>query len=159
IDILRRLRPQFMRTKTMMVGCVAGEGHLDGDDATTWSANAGLLAASIEQHARALGVQLIVLKEFPRQYREALSCFVGHGFPMLPSMPMTRLDIGHASFDDYMRNALNSDRRRKLRKKLMASEPGPPIELSVTNDVSAIVDDVYPLYLQVYERSKLRFEK
>ena len=31
---LRRLWPRFMRARTLMVGCAAGEGHLDGDDAT-----------------------------------------------------------------------------------------------------------------------------
>jgi hypothetical protein len=159
IEALRRRWPRFMRAKTLMVGCVAGEGHLDGGDAATWSANAELLAASIEQHARALGARLIVLKEFPRQYHDALSCFARHGFTAIPSMPMTRLHIGYASFDDYLRNGLNSDRRRKLRKKLAAAEQAAPIELSVTTDVSGIVDEVYPLYLQVYERSKLHFEK
>src|SRR5262249_46163751 len=52
IDALRRLWPRFMRAKTVMAGCVAGEGHLDGGDATTWFANAALLAACIEKHAR-----------------------------------------------------------------------------------------------------------
>ena len=29
---MRRLWPRFMYARTMMVGCVAGEGHLDGDE-------------------------------------------------------------------------------------------------------------------------------
>jgi predicted N-acyltransferase len=29
----------------------------------------------------------------------------------------------------------------------------------VSNDISAAIDEVYPLYVQVYERSKLHFEK
>src|SRR5262245_20609012 len=31
-DAIRRRWPRFMFMKTMMVGCVAGEAHLDGDD-------------------------------------------------------------------------------------------------------------------------------
>jgi predicted N-acyltransferase len=74
-------------------------------------------------------------------------------------MPQTRLNIAYADFDDYMQSALNSATRRKLRKKFRATESGAPIELSVTHDVTSIIDEVYPLYLQVYERSKLRFER
>jgi hypothetical protein len=31
--------------------------------------------------------------------------------------------------------------------------------MTVVNDVAAIVKDIYPLYLKVYERSNLQFEK
>jgi len=46
-----------------------------------------------------------------------------------------------------------------LRKKFAITAQAPPIEMSVTSDITAFIDDVYPLYLQVYERSKLHFEK
>ena len=157
-DAIRRRWPRFMIVKTMMIGCVAGEAHLDGDDSTR-AATAQSLAGAIVRHARALGARLIVLKEFPDEYREALSCFVRDGFTRIPSMPHTRLNITYANFDDYMQSALNSATRRKLRKKFKAAESGVPIELSVINDVTSIVDEIYPLYLQVYERSKLHFEK
>src|SRR5215831_18854726 len=153
-DAIRRRWPRFMFMKTMMVGCVAGEAHLDGDNST-----APALAGAIVGHARALRARLIVLKEFPDQYRDTLSCFVRNGFTRIPSMPHTRLNIAYADFDDYMRSALNSATRRKLRKKFKATEYGDPIALSVTNDARPIIDEIYPLYLQVYGRSKLRFEK
>ncbi len=158
-DSIRRRWPRFMFMKTMMVGCVAGEAHLDEGDDSTRAAAARLLAEAIVEHARALGVRLIVLKEFPDQYRDVLSCFVRGGFTRIPSMPMTRLNIAYTDFEDYMRTALNSATRRKLRKKFKATEFDTSIALSVTNDVTSIIDEVYPLYLQVYERSKLRFEK
>jgi hypothetical protein len=41
----------------------------------------------------------------------------------------------------------------------MAAEQAPPIEMSVVDDIAPVIDDVYPLYLQVYNRSKLHFEK
>jgi Peptidogalycan biosysnthesis/recognition len=158
-DAIRRRWPRFMFMKTMMIGCVAGEAHLDDGDDPTRAATAQSLAGAIVGHARVLGARLIVLKEFPDQYREALSCFVRRGFTRIPSMPHTRLNIAYADFDDYMQSALNSATRRKLRKKFKATESGAPIELSVINDVTSIVDEIYPLYLQVYARSKLHFEK
>jgi hypothetical protein len=159
IDAVRARWPRFLFMKTMMVGCAAGEAHLDDAGESARAANAGLLAGAIERHARALGARLIVLKEFPRQYRDALSCFVRRGFTRIPSMPMTRLNIDYASFDDYTRIALNSATRRKLRKKFRVTELDLPIDLEVRTDVTPLIDEIYPLYLQVYERSKLHFEK
>lgn len=159
IDAVRRRWPRFMIMKTMMIGCVAGEAHLDDGSEVLRAANTELLAAEILRHARALGVRLVVLKEFPGSYRGVLSCFVRSGFTRVPSMPLTRLNIAYVSFEDYMDKALNSATRAKLRKKFRATETDAPIELSVSNDIGAAIDDVYPLYVQVYERSKLHFEK
>jgi len=159
IDAIRRRWPRFMFMKAMMVGCAAGEAHLDATNDSARAAAAQSLAGAIVKHARALGARLIVLKEFPDQYRHVLSCFVRSGFTRIPSMPLTQLNIAYASFDDYMQSALNSATRRKLRKKFKATEVDPPIALSVTHDITPIIDEIYPLYVQVYERSKLHFEK
>jgi peptidoglycan biosynthesis/recognition FemAB-like protein len=159
IGAIRRRWPRFMYMKTMMVGCAAGEAHLDGGSDAARAATAEVLVTAIVGHARALGVRLVVLKEFPGSYRDVLSCFVRAGFTRIPSMPLTRLKIAYASFEAYMQTALNSATRSKLRKKFRATELGAPIELSVSNDVTPVIDEVYPLYLHVYERSTLHFEK
>ena len=147
LDVVRHLWPGFMFIKAMMVGCVAGEAHLDDGDEIERAANAELLA--IEEHARELGAPLIVLKEFPASYRKILSCFEQRGFTRIPS---------YSSFDEYMRLALKSATRSKLRKKFKATEDV-QIELHVSTDVTPIIDELYPLYLNVYQRSKLHFEK
>jgi hypothetical protein len=156
---IRRLWPRFMHARTLMVGCAAGEAHLDGEDDFGRGANARLLASAIVNEARGLKAGLIVLKEFPAKYRSALECFVHHDFTRIPSLPNVRLNIEYASFEEYMRHALSGGARRKLRLKLRATENAPPIEMSVLNDITPIIDEVYPLYLQVYDRSKQHFEK
>ncbi len=156
-DKIRRFWPSFLRMRTLMVGCVAGEGHLDGGESES-ALLARQMARLIPMHARALGAPLIVLKEFPSRYRSVLDCFVENGFSRIPSMPMTRLRIDYASFDDYMNRALSGKMRKDLRRKFRAAEKA-ALEFSVVDDVTPIVDQIYPLYLQVYERSKLHFEK
>jgi hypothetical protein len=157
-EFVRRLWPSFLKVRTLMVGCVAGEGHLDGDPAS-WGATAQRLAAALVGQARDLKAPLIVLKEFPAAYRQSLGAFLDIGFSRVPSLPMTRLNIDYASFDDYMTRALNSATRRKLRKKFRVTAAAPAIAMSVVGDVTPIIGEVYPLYLQVYDRSKLHFEK
>ena len=159
IDLARRIWPRFMRMHTLMVGCAAGEGHVDNPESMPPYSRSRLLASVIVAHARKLGISLIVLKEFPAKYRNALQCFLQCGFTRVPSLPMTKLNIDYASFDEYMDKALNSAARTKLRKKFRAAAQAPPIELTVANDITSEIDNIYPLYLQVYERSQLHFEK
>ena len=72
---------------------------------------------------------------------------------------MTRLNIDYPSFDAYMARALNGATRRKLRKKFKAAMVTPPITMSVVDDITPVIDDVHPLYLQVYNRSRFHFER
>jgi hypothetical protein len=159
IGRVRRLWPRFIRARTLMVGCAAGEGHLDGNELSQ-NAIAELLSHSLHRLARDLNCVMIVLKEFPAKYRASLKCFQRTGFTRVPSMPMTRLSIDYKDFEDYLRKNLSRQTRATVRRKLRVAERAQPaITMSVVNNVSAVVDDVYPLYLNVFERSPLKFEK
>jgi predicted N-acyltransferase len=159
ISLVRRFYPRFLKLRALMVGCSAGEAHLAATEALPVHIVAETLSNGIVKQARSLNAQLIVLKEFPARYREVLDCFVRRGFARAPSMPMTMLDIGYDSFDAYTEKALKSSSRRKLRKKLEATAGVSDIRMSVTDDAASFVDEIYPLYLQVFERSKMQFEK
>jgi Acetyltransferase (GNAT) domain len=156
---VRRLWPRFMTARTLMVGCAAGEGHLDGADEIPHDLQAQLLVKAIPAHAARLGARLIVFKEFPAKYRGVLAGFIGAGYTRVPSYPMTQLNIDYPSFAEYMARALSRKTRQDLRVKFRAAAAAPPITLTVVHDITPDIDDVYPLYLQVFERSKLRFEK
>ena len=159
ISLVRRFYPRFLKLRALMVGCSAGEAHLAATESLPVDIVAETLSNGIVKQARSLDAQLIVLKEFPSRYREALHCFVQRGFARAPSMPMTMLDIGYDSFDAYMQKALKSSSRKKLRKKLEATAGASDIRMSVTDDAASFIDEIYPLYLQVFERSRMQFEK
>ena len=159
VGAVRRAWPRFMRVRTLMIGCAAGEGHLDGDDSRSRNSHAKILASTVAEHARRLGASIIVLKEFPAKYRTDLKCFEQCGFTRVPSLPMTKLNIDYPSFDEYMKRALNSATRTKLRRKFRIAAQAPPIDMTVVDDVTPFIGEIYPLYLQVYERSALHFEK
>jgi len=159
ISFVRRFYPRFLKLRALMVGCSAGEAHLAATETLPVGIVAETLSNGIAKQARSLNAQLIVLKEFPSRYRKVLHCFVQCGFARAPSMPMTMLDIEYDSFDAYMKKALKSSSRRKLRKKLEATAGVSDIRMSVTDDATSFVDELYPLYLQVFERSRMQFEK
>jgi Peptidogalycan biosysnthesis/recognition len=159
ISLIRRFYPRFLKLRTLMVGCSAGEAHLAATAALPVDRVAEILSNGIIKQARSLKAPLIVLKEFPSRYRKVLDCFVQCGFSRAPSMPMTMLNIEYDSFDAYMAKALRSSSRKKLRKKLEATAGISDISMSVTGDATGLVDEIYPLYLQVFERSSMQFEK
>jgi hypothetical protein len=159
ISLVRRFYPRFLKLRALMVGCSAGEAHLAATDILPVDIVAEILSNGILEQARSLKAQLIVLKEFPSRYRNILHYFVQRGFARAPSMPMTMLDIGYESFEAYMAKALRSSARKKLRKKLEATAGMTDIRLSITDDAASFVDEIYPLYLQVFDRSRMQFER
>lgn len=156
---LRQLHPRFLKMRTLMVGCAAGEAHLATADGLPGAAVADILARDIVKLARSRGAQLVVMKEFPARYRSTLTCFVRRGFARAPSMPMTMLNIQYASFEDYMQKALPRSARWDLRRKFKATADAIDISMVVTDDVEQMVDEIYRLYIQVFNRSRLRFEQ
>lgn len=158
VSLIRRRYPRFLKLRTLMVGCTAGEGHLAVGDGVSVESVADVLSRDIGKLAKQLGAHLIVLKEFPVGYREAFGCFLQRGFGRAPSMPMTKLNIEYENFDRFIEKALSGKARKNVRRNLQASA-GEDIRMTVTDDTANLVDEIYPLYLQVYERSKFRFEK
>ncbi len=142
-----------------MIGCAAGEGHLDADDEASRSIVANSLGSAISGLARQLKARLLVFKEFTTADRAALSCLLDRGFARMPSMPMTRRKLDCTSFEDYLRNVLSRNMRSKLRRKYKELERLAALEMRVVTDVTPYIDDIYPLYLAVYNRSSLHFEK
>jgi len=157
VDFARKKFPRFLTMRVLMVGCAAGTGDLgacnEKDDA--WVANA--LQASLLTYARQNKASLIVLKDFPANYRSALETFALNGYARIPSMPMTRLALGYENWDEYFRT-LSKATRKDLRRKFRKADRAAKIEMQPASDIAPFIDEIYPLYLAVHERSPLKFE-
>ena len=158
VDRLRRLWSGFFRARVLMVGCVAGEGVIDGD--ANWQRQCvPVFKNALVEQAYKHGAGLIVFKEFRASHRVALDALQTDGFVRVPSMPMTKLNLDFASFDEYMSKKLSYATRKNLRRKFKAIDGAAPITLTVSTSIEAEVDELYPLYLQTYSRSGMHFEK
>ncbi len=144
--------------RVLMVGNAAGEGHLSacrpGDE--RWVADA--LTEVLPPLARQTGASLIVFKDFPAKYRADMAKLTRNDFTRVPSMPMTELALDYRDFEHYV-TTLGASTRKDLRRKFRRVDAAPPIELDIVSDLTPFVDEVYPLYLQVHERSALKFER
>jgi len=157
VDGIRKIFPRFLTMRVLMVGCGAGTGDLglcDEDD-QAWGADA--LRASLQTYARQNKASLVVLKDFPESYRSALETLRLNDYARIPSMPMTRLTLTYENWDEYFRT-LSKATRKDLRRKFRKAESVPKIEMEVVSKIASFIDEIYPLYLAVHERSPLKFE-
>jgi predicted N-acyltransferase len=158
VDNIRRKFPRFLTMRVLMVGCAAGTGDLGVCDHKdeVWEAKA--LQATLRTYARQNKASLVVLKDFPARYRPTLESFSSNGYARVPSMPMTRLALEYRDWDGYFKT-LSKATRKDLRRKFRKAEHAPKIEVEILNDIAPYIDEAYPLYLAVHERSPLKFER
>ena len=71
---------------------------------------------------------------------------------------MTRLALHpFQDWDEYFRT-LSKATRKDLRRKFRKTESASKIEMEIATDIAPYIDEAYPLYLAVHERSPFKFE-
>src|SRR5881396_2526712 len=157
VDTIRKIFPRFLTMRVLMVGCAAGTGDLGAGDKSDEAWTAQALRASLRTYARQNKASLVVLKDFPANYRPSLETFALNGYARIPSMPMTRLSLHYENWDEYFRS-LSKATRKDLRRKFRKAERASKIEMQLVSDIAPFIDEIYPLYLAVHERAPLKFE-
>ncbi len=157
VDFIRKKFPRFLTMRVLMIGCAAGEGQLGAIDPSDEAWLAKALPSVLRAFAKQQKASLIVWKDFPAKYRSALAALTENNYVRVPSMPMTRLQIDYESFDEYLAQ-IGYVSRKSLRRKFRKTERAAKIEMEVVTDITPWIDEIYPLYLQVHERSPMKFE-
>ena len=155
---LQRWARPLCEIRILMVGCSTGEGCLAGGSADH-PAVVDMLRECLPAVARRLGSSLVVLKDFPLRHRAVLRGLDADGFTRIPSYPAVSLALRHRDFDDYMARALTHQTRKDLRRKFRDAERLGGFSMERVDDLGPIVDEVYPLYRQVRDRSAFKFEE
>lgn len=157
VAALRKRWPGFLRTRTLMAGCLVGEGSTGFIDAPRVAMP--MVAQAFRSLARYERISLLVFKDFPAAWRDALGCLQSFGYTRLPGFPSLALDFQFPSFTSYEAQLLSRATRKSLRRKLRATDAvKPPVTLEVWETAEEIIDEVYPLYLAVAKRSDVQFE-
>jgi predicted N-acyltransferase len=157
VDLIRKIFQRFLTMRVLMVGCAAGTGDLGACDEKDEPWVTAALQASLRTYARQNKASLIVFKDFPAKYRSPLETLALDGYARIPSMPMTRLSLRYENWDEYFRT-LSKATRKDLRRKFRNAGRAAKIEMEVVSEIGPFVDEIYPLYLAVHERSPLKFE-
>jgi hypothetical protein len=154
VGTLRRRWPKLFFLTILMVGSPAGEGQLDLREA--WVCRA--LREALDAYEKVARPSMVMLKDFPSEYRLLFREFTKHGFARMPGMPSAQLELDFASFEEYMQMKLSKVFRKNLRRKFKVLSQYPPITMEVVSEVTPYIDEILPLYLQVYKRARMSFE-
>jgi hypothetical protein len=156
---IRCVWPRFLRARMLIAGCLVGEGKLGVIPPADPEQASAILAEALMNYGRSQKIRLITAKDFNAKLRETFVPLVGAGYIHLAGFPSLALHLDFNSFDEYLRTHLSKITRKGLRRKLRKSDNAcPPIQLEVLEDCSGVIDEIYPLYLQVTERSEVSFE-
>jgi Acetyltransferase (GNAT) domain len=150
----RRWRSLFFM-QMLMVGSPAEESLLDSEE--PWAIEA--LRTALERYARQARIGLVLLKDFPAEYRDLLKIFTSQNYQRIPGLPGVKLELDFTSFEEFMAKKLSKVYRKNLRRKFKVLESMPPVTFEVHHGCTPEqADEIFPLYWEVYQRAKLSFE-
>jgi hypothetical protein len=156
---IRSKWPAFFRSRMLMAGCLVGEGHLGVVPPNKPAEAARAVAEALDEFARSERVSLVIFKDFPAASRTAMASLGQCGYTRLDGFPALKLPLDFASFDDYLDTHLSKVTRKGIRRKLRkADAASPALQLEVLTDAETTIDEIYPLYRRVAERSDVTFE-
>jgi len=160
IQFIRRLIPRFFILKTLFCGSPFGENGILGlrpgyEDKDTLVAK---LIRVIQRLSRENNIPLVIFKDFLKEDLPTLEPLKNRGFFRAGSFPTVVAELSFNSLEDYFRT-LSRNTRKNLRRKIKKAESAKDMEVKVVDNVEAVIEDVYGLYLNTYNAGKVKFEK
>lgn len=108
---------------------------------------------ALMQEAHAFGASMIILKDIMDDDIQGLRPLAKHGYAKSPGLPMANLPIHYKDQDDYLAH-LSAETRKNIRRKIKEADKRGGFEVQTVNNIDAIIDDIYALYLNVYNKSE-----
>ncbi|MEO6876503.1 MAG: GNAT family N-acetyltransferase [Opitutaceae bacterium] len=160
IRTTRNIFPRFLRARTLFCGSPFGEQGMLGmaGDATDPTALIGCLAALLNSFAREKGLRFILFKDFPPAAADLLRPLERLGFMRGDSFPNVIVDLPFDSMNAYLAS-LGAGTRKNLRRKVRQAQAAGWEGATEVRNVSAVIEDIYSLYLKTYEQGTVHFEK
>ncbi|TAM36681.1 GNAT family N-acetyltransferase, partial [bacterium] len=156
-NFIKSLFPGIFSPRVLICGLPMGQGRIGmaGDPLIIFKA----IYKGMEDIARQERAGIIAFKDFDLSYRKILDERLDSGFFRIDSLPSTDMDIHFSSFDEYLKT-LSSASRSGLKRKFLKIDGKLKIDLEITNKLEdGVLEEVYALYLQTYERQEMGLEK
>lgn len=160
VTAIRRAFPRLLIMKTLFIGSPFGENGVIG--LGRGAADTALLMAGLNDAITALcrsrRLPCALFKDLLDKDVPLVEPLVRQGFFRAESFPGVAIDLNYASMEDYLLS-LGAETRKDMRRKLRKAQAQTAIEVRVTDNAAAIIDEVYALYLNTYNAGTVRFEK
>lgn len=161
VGILEKWLPALVNRRILFVGSPSSEeGHVGFLPGTDRHAGLAALQTALDLEARRLEASLVVWKDFPAEYDPLFAELRSKTrlFPVV-DFPGSEIALPSSSKQDYFA-ALKGSRRQDLRRRLRRSAEQIDLEVSVVQTPDdAVLDQMFALYQQSYERAAVKFER
>ena len=149
--------PRFLRTKIMFLGFpTAEELYLGINNQEDTPALLKETLRYLYCFAKAQKVTTILFYNLTEKQRHLNRCLKRLGFVEMENFPNTVLTLGASSFDEYTER-LSKNMRKDLLRKLKKSQ-GLELHTETLDNADAVIDEIYPLYLNNFGGSEVHFE-
>jgi predicted N-acyltransferase len=152
VTAVRRLMPGFLSLGLGMVGTFeTAQRHwwFDPDQLSASEFAEALMSACDQVCSNST---LLLVRDFTEGDAEDMSlesCFLTRGFKKVANHPMATISLDGLGIDEHLQR-LKKKSRQNLRKKLKEAEQL-GLKLERVRDFRPLLDECYPLYLQVHE--------
>jgi len=153
---IRRLFPKFMKKKILFVGSCLSGCQINIKDNYDSEAVLKLILKEIDLLAETEGLKLVMFKDFSTNTNLMNDFMISQSYFKVYNLPSTYINLEVGSFDEYL-NKISSKRRRNIRYKMRKNEKD--ISYYVVEDYIEIIDELYTLYENTYQKSLVKFEK
>ncbi|MBI4982837.1 MAG: GNAT family N-acetyltransferase [Candidatus Omnitrophica bacterium] len=150
--------PNFLKFRLLFVGSPTSEELYIGIDK-----NEGLetilneAAKIIKSAAKKEKATAILFFNLSEKHRDISTYLHKQSFASMKSFPNTVLEISASSLEDYI-NQLGKNTRKSLRRKLRDTQSLAQLKTEILEDISAVKDRIYELYLNNLTDSDVSFE-
>lgn len=162
IASIRRFLPNFFTVKTLFCGSPFGEngviGFATGLPPQETEVLVSSLVQNLERFCREKKISFLVFKDFEEKNDAILRRpLCAASFSRIDSFPSAGLRINFHSMDEYFKK-LSYATRKSFRRKLKQINMD-EVRIEVVEDIRDILEDIYRLYLNNYNRGKVKFER
>ena len=155
---VQRLWPRFLVVKTLFCGALTSDKAVIAIH-PEHRGRPDLFAAfdlALVSKARAHGINMITLKDIMASDAQQLAPLLRLGYSKSEGLPMTTLPITFEGVEDYLAK-LSPKTRKNLRRKLKEAETLGGVIIEEITDIQERIDEIHALYLNVQQRSNLKF--
>ena len=157
LGLIKKLVPRILSPKIVICGIPMGQGRIGiaGEAGRVIKA----ISEGMEIIAREHKAGIIAFKDFNSTYDDKFKDLLKDGFFRIQSLPSTDMRLSFADFQQYM-DGLSSVSRSSLKRKFKKTDGKVKIDLEIADTIDdGVLAEVYPLYLQTYDRQDIGMEK
>lgn len=160
VQLFSKVMPSLLYQRTFFIGSpCSDEGRVGMMEGIDVAPVLEVVNQAMQMYADEIKAPMRVWKDFSNQHQPAFAKLLPKaGLFRLVSFPGTEVKLAGQNSDGYL-GSLKASRRNKLKKKLKQAAQAPVDVEVVQQPDTAMMDEIFALFWQTYEKGDTKFER